>query len=423
MLRVDLGSAVPGMRLAIAIHNPRRPGSVLLRSGFELDATSIAKLKEMGVHDAWIHCPGVEFMAEFVSPAIHRACQELAHSVAGVLSPSAAGADPKLDFSSYKRGVVSLLEKLVEDQTAAIFLGEIGRSGTSSMRHACNVCMISLLVGLKLDYYLMKERPKLTSSEARDVANLGVGALLHDVGMAKLPPEAISRWHDGQDEMHPEFQDHVSIGHKLVHDSVDPSAAIVVLHHHQRFDGGGFPFAQHLTTPRPLAGAEIHIFARIAAAADMLDRLRYNVEVGGSPDTPPVRPMVRALRMLTEHPYASRLDPVVLRTLLTVVPPYAPGTRITLSDGSEGVVVGWNPADPCRPTVAELIVPRKTHTPLPQATSVQVDLSRNADLQIVRAEGCDVAADNYTLPADSTGYTTDAPQGEPSPARAPAVKA
>lgn len=397
MLRVDLSGAIPGMRLAMPIHHPKRPGGVLLRTGYELDQTSIAKLIELGVHEAWIECPGVEFMAEFVSPQVHSACHELAHAISGALIPAAAGVDPALDFRAYKRAIVSLLEKLGENRPAALFLGEIGRSGSSSLRHACNVSLVSVLIGLKIDFYLMRERPKLPSYEARDVSNLGVGALLHDVGMLRLDEVTLERWHTYRDEPSESFQSHVTLGYERVRDELDPSAAAVVLHHHQRFDGGGFPGGGPQGSSRPLQGSEIHVFARICAAADLLDRLRHRKEVGDSPDERPLRPMVQALGMLLNGPYRSWIDPIVLKALLSVVPPYAPGTRVTLNDGSEAVVVGWNAQDPCRPTVAEMVAPRRAGTPFPRATSVHVDLSRNADLFIARAEGQDVSKDNFTL--------------------------
>lgn len=395
MLRVDLAGALPGMRLAMPIHHPKRPGGVLLRTGYELDQHSILRLRELGVHEAWIECPGVEFMADFVSPAIHSACHELAQSISGALVPSAAGADPAMDFRSYKRAIVSLLEKLGENRSAALFLGEIGRSGSVSLRHACNVSLVSVLIGLKLDFYLISERPKLSAYEAKDVANLGVGALLHDIGMIGLPRASIDAWHASCDEHDPIFQSHVARGHALVRDHVDPSASAVVLHHHQRFSGEGFPELPAPGPGRALHGSEIHVFARIAAAADLLDRLRHPREVGDAPDDKPRRPMVEALWMLMQEPYRSWLDPVVLRALLTVVPPYAPGTRVTLSDGSEGVVVGWNPADPCRPIVAEMVAPRRTGTPFPRATSVHIDLASNRDMSITRSEGFDVCDFNF----------------------------
>ncbi len=399
MLRVDLTGAVPGMKLAMPIHNPRRQGSVLLRAGFELDRVSIDKLRELGVFEAWIDCPGVEFMAGFVSTGVHSACQALAQAIAGAMTPVSAGAHPVLDFRAYKRAVVSLLEKLAEDRAAAIFLGEIGRSGCASLRHACNVCLISLLAGLKLDFYLMRERPKLAPFEARDVSNLGVGSLLHDIGLTRLADDTVDRWHRTGDESESEIRRHVQLGYEMVHESVDPSAAAVVLHHHQRFDGTGFPGVGTAIDGRPLQGSEIHVFARIAAAADLLDRLRFRAEVGQGTDTRPVRPMVRALRMMLEPPYRPRIDPVVMRAILAVVPPYAPGSRVTLSDGCEAVVVGWNPSDPCRPVVAEAISsPRRTG--IPRVTSVHIDLSVNRDLRIAQAEGHDVLDDNFSPPID-----------------------
>ena len=46
---------------------------------------------------------------------------------------------------------------------------------------------------------------------------------------------------------------------------------------------------------------------------------------------------------------ARKLDPVVFKALLNVVPAFAPGTFVTLSDGRSCVAVGFDPTSPCRP--------------------------------------------------------------------------
>jgi HD-GYP domain-containing protein (c-di-GMP phosphodiesterase class II) len=260
------------------------------------------------------------------------------------------------------------------------------------LRHASSVCMLSVLMGLRLDDYLVIERSRLTSHAARDVASLGVGAMLHDVGMLRLDPEVVHVWQQTQDESDVRFQKHVFLGHELVREAVGPAASAVVLHHHQKYDGSGFPRRMRLDGGlEPLSGSEIHIFARIVAAADLFDRLRY--PPGAPPESAPL-PVVRALRTLRQQPYAGWLDPMVYKALLAVMPAYAPGTMVELSNGARGVVTEWFPDDPCRPCVQELRDPGKDFARGAPAGERFV-LRDTPGLQVVRAEGEDVSADNF----------------------------
>jgi len=260
------------------------------------------------------------------------------------------------------------------------------------LRHASSVCMLSVLMGLRLDDYLVSQRSRLPSQAARDVAALGVGAMLHDVGMLRLEPEVVHSWNLTQDESNPAFQKHVFLGHELVREAVGPAASAVVLHHHQKFNGSGFPQRRRLDGGlEPLVGSDIHIFARIVAAADLFDRLRY--PPGEGPETPPA-PVVRTLSRLRAQPYASWLDPMVFKALLAVMPAYAPGTMVELSNGAKGVVAEWFPDDPCRPSVQEVGDPSKDFAKGAPRGRRYV-LRDIPGLHVVRVDGQDVAEDNF----------------------------
>jgi HD-GYP domain-containing protein (c-di-GMP phosphodiesterase class II) len=260
------------------------------------------------------------------------------------------------------------------------------------LRHASSVCMLSVLMGLRLDDYLVAERSRLSSQAARDVAALGVGAMLHDIGMLRLDPEVARAWNQTQDESDPKFQRHVYLGHELVREAVGPAASAVVLHHHQKFDGSGFPQRLRLDgAHEAMVGSDIHVFARIVAAADLFDRLRYPPDAG--PETPPA-PVVRALNRLRGQPYAAWLDPMVFKALLAVMPAYAPGTIVELNNGKRGVVTEWFPDDPCRPTVQEVGDPTRDFAN--GAPSGERMVLRDAPgVHVVRVEGQDVADDNF----------------------------
>ena len=70
------------------------------------------------------------------------------------------------------------------------------------------------------------------------------------------------------------MQRHTVYGYEMVRGSVPAAAAQVVLNHHQRYDGSGYPAVIDPATGEalpPLAGRQIPIFSRIAMLADVYD--------------------------------------------------------------------------------------------------------------------------------------------------------
>lgn len=412
MLRVSIHEAAEGMRLAMPVYHPRRGGPVLLKSGVCLDARLIARLREIELREIWIHYPEMGFLGSYVSPAILQARAQLSHKVFEALDAVAANATAQLDYASYKRAVVGLIEQLLRAPTAAYYVEELSTADTPHGRHANSVCFLSLLMGLKLGDYLIAERSRLHAAHARDVTSLGVGAMLHDVGMLRLPTQTLRKWNREHDETDPHWQRHVKLGFDMVREGVDPSAAAVVLHHHQAHDGSGFPRRKLLGGGAiPLEGQEIHVFARIVAVADEFDRMRDSGDAPGADSVPQTRrPTVAALRELTLGATSKRFDPMVIRALVASVPAYAPGSIVTLSDGSKAVVCNWRPDDPCRPRVrpieglAAAINARNEEPDVLDAGAEPkdlIDLSCAPDLYIAHAEGFDVSDENFLLPSTS----------------------
>jgi len=167
-----------------------------------------------------------------------------------------------------------------------------------------------------------------------------------------------------------------------------------VLHHHQKYDGSGFPRRRDLSgIDLRVAGSDIHVFARIVAAADLFDRLR---NPPGQPSTSASVPIVRVLNRLRGAPYAQWIDPVVFRALITVAPPYPPGTMVTLTGGQRAVVSKWFAETPCQPVVYLIDDIASTPTRSSRATApIQVDLRAEDGLQVIEVDGQDVAADNF----------------------------
>lgn len=102
----------------------------------------------------------------------------------------------------------------------------------------------------------------LSRAEARRVKRAGA---LHDVGKTKIPAEILNKSQPLNEEEQVLVRSHAEIGAAMVADLADPWLTETVRHHHERFDGGGYPDG--------LAGAEIPLGARIVAVCDTFDAL------------------------------------------------------------------------------------------------------------------------------------------------------
>ena len=147
----------------------------------------------------------------------------------------------------------ALLDKMLVDDDMCIRLLS-GNAGDSASAHALNVAVISLLMGRTLG---------LGDDE---MAELGLGALLHYVGKIELPERlrhADERY--SKDEL-ASYRSHVA--HGVAHGKrmgLAPGALLVLAQHHEQADGSGFPL--HLKLDR------MSVAARIVALVNRYDKL------------------------------------------------------------------------------------------------------------------------------------------------------
>ncbi len=390
MLRVPLVYARPGMALASPLHHPKRQDQVLLRAGFTLDKQAILRLRELGVPDLWIDYPNLDFVGKYINPQVLEAQGALTRALGDMFESVGAGASADLEYPAYRSIIRDLIDRLMENPSAGVMIQELAGASDELLRHSANVCYLSLLMGLRLEGYLLRQRKRLSPSHAKDIVNLGVGAMLHDVGMTLIDEEDLASWRETRDFSDPNWRRHVQVGYELVQGNVDPTASFAVLHHHQRFDGTGFPRKRDFEgNVRGLQGEEIHIFARILSTANIFDHLKRP-----RPDMAPV-PTVRVLRQMQRPDILRTLDPVTFVALMSVTPPYPPGSLVELSDGMKAVVTEWTIKDPCRPTVRLVDELVDTDDVDPEDDSNTIDLSEDPRFSIVVSEGQDVSKANF----------------------------
>jgi putative nucleotidyltransferase with HDIG domain len=227
----------------------------------------------------------------------------------------------------------ALVDKMLGEQELCIRLLSDG-AGDKAALHAMNVTVISLLMGRTFGL-----------SEA-DMLDLGVGAMLHDIGKIELPDRVRHREdHFSGSELR-FYEEHVA--HSVNHGrkmSLSPGAMLVIAQHHEHADGSGFPL--RLNTDRMSAGA------RIVSLVNRYDNL--------------CNPHV-ASRALTPHESLSLLfaqgktkfDTAILGAFIRMMGVYPAGSTVQLTDDRYAMVVGVNSTRPLKPRVLvhEAKVPR-----------------------------------------------------------------
>jgi len=356
MLLCSVMELEPGMVTGASILHPERPEMELLASGTALTEAIIKRLKQMGISQIWTSCDGTEDLDSVMGESLTLAQREVYVQLKDSFSLTARSAVTTARLQDYRQTIMSLVCDVIASKDFAGLSTRLFATEGKLFSHCAAVAYLSVLVGFELENYIIKERSRLSAKEARDYTGLGLAGMLHDIGKTgsgealagvhevTLPPESQKKeWPEGYD-LHPRT------GYEMLENCRAPAATRqAVLMHHQRWDGRGWPPRRDPAAARLIrpSGKAIHVFSRIVSAANVLDNLM--TDKGGA-GVPPVF----ALQAFASTRYDGFFDPVVRRAVLRAVPPFPIGGKVSLSDGTQAVVITPNRDHPCKPVVREL---------------------------------------------------------------------
>jgi HD-GYP domain-containing protein (c-di-GMP phosphodiesterase class II) len=335
------------MVLASPIPHPTQPGVSLLRAGYKLEAKVLSQLPRYGIKSAWIRHPGFDFLDTKLNAAIPEARVRVYHQVKTSFAGIAARTTGSFNIKEYEELVGNLIIELIADPKHAVWAERILDDPKELFAHSSNVSYLSLIIGLKLKSYIARERRYVSPTDAQDLTNLGIGAMLHDIGKLGWESEKRSLHHFQEHDDEKQYRNHPERGYTALQGRLEATASAIVLHHHQQWDGKGFPIPQPThkeRQPKTFEGRQIHIFPRIAAVANTLDALIGLSNSSG-------RPLAAALASIQSPTFKDHFDPVVLQAAMKCIPPFAIGSCVTLSDGRPAVVTDFNDNSPCQPKV------------------------------------------------------------------------
>ena len=206
--------------------------------------------------------------------------------------------------------------------------GEV--SGHMLAKNSINTAILAALIAMEL---------KFTHHKVMQVVT---GALLHDVGMLRLPKEITGKSGGLSDAEIQRMQAHPLYAYKIITKELlyPEDVGLVALQHHERWDGEGYP--------RRMAGADIDIGARIVSVADAFEAM-----VSEKPYRNSMMGYQAMKNLLSDN--SRRFDPDVLKAFIKTMGIYPIGSIILLNNGAIARVTEVQGDAPLRPKIRILI--------------------------------------------------------------------
>ncbi|MDR2102126.1 MAG: HD-GYP domain-containing protein [Treponema sp.] len=259
----------------------------------------------------------------------YRSYRDLIEQLDAVFTDTLAG--NAVDFQTVDDIIDKLLRVVREnrDDTMRYILGgEV--SGHELAKSSVNTAILSAFIAMEFNIPQYK------------IMQIVTGALLHDVGMLRLPKKIIDKKGVLSDAELKSMHAHPLYAYQIICNEMHypEDVALVALQHHERWDGEGYP--------RHLAGADIDLGARIISVADAFEAM-----VSQKPYRNSMMGYQAIKNLLSDN--SRRFDPNVLKAFVKTMGIYPIGSIILLNNGTLARVLEVQGAAPLRPKIRVLI--------------------------------------------------------------------
>ncbi len=293
-------------------------GMELMTKGSVIKSEYILKLRELGIEYVFIDDTvfvDIDFINE--SPGIikEKVKEESKELVKNVLERHIYKNNAELERLCQAANII--VEDILSEEEVMERVANIRKEGTDIYSHSINVCSLATVMALKNGYN-------------KDVVmEIAKGCILHDIGLryTTLQYENIDV-NDMNIKERSEFRKHVIMGFDAIKDEPWASQIVkdIVLFHHERNDGTGYPFKNH--------GKDIDDTVKIVEVCDAFDSMINGIGYKQMK----VHQVVEYIKSKS----LSEFEKKYADQLLTMVAMYPIGTKVITSDDEVGIVIKQN---------------------------------------------------------------------------------
>jgi HD-GYP domain-containing protein (c-di-GMP phosphodiesterase class II) len=226
------------------------------------------------------------------------------------------------NIKKIKRVVQSIVDQILADDTSLLGLTTLRDYDEYTFIHSVNVCIFAVSLGRRLG---------LSKGQLYD---LGMAALLHDIGKARVPLEVLNKSDQLTDTEWRMIASHPWLGvlalMQLKGQQELPYRAITVCYeHHMKVDLTGYP--------RNIRPREMSIYSKIVAVADGFDAATSQRAYQNHPITP-----AQVLQEMRDNARRG-MDPAIVKAFVAMLGIYPVGTLVRLDTLEMAIVHASNP--------------------------------------------------------------------------------
>ncbi|WP_294154480.1 HD domain-containing phosphohydrolase [uncultured Clostridium sp.] len=304
---------------------------ILVTKGTKIDKEILDKLKEHNIISLYIldeYSP--KYIEDVVNPALRmKAVKELksmAYELMAIELNKRYEVVRLENVDKLENTLNEIIDELLSHKVQVIEQIDIRNKENSRYSHSVNVAIVSIIIGIKFNF----NRKKLLQ--------LGLAALLHDIGKIFIPKDILDKERDITKEEEEIVKKHCRLGYDYLSKYVNISTVVKVpiLNHHENIDGSGYP--------QQLKGKYLDEFTKIIALVNFYDNL-ISSEYMHEDNLP--NNVIELIMSKVE----SSFDFEIIKVLFNNTMPFLQGTIVRLSNNDVAVVMGTIQGIPLRPIV------------------------------------------------------------------------
>jgi HD-GYP domain-containing protein (c-di-GMP phosphodiesterase class II) len=296
---------------------------LMLAKGVRVTDDLLNRIREHGVEMVFIEDKfDTPIVGDLIDPELR---QEAIQSIKETTMLMKESVTPKGGFLTVLERVVdAVIYELNKNNGNMVCVLDLKSHDNYTYEHSVNVSILAIVIGMAVGFDYAKLR------------SIGIGAMLHDIGKTFIPVEILNKkgkLTEGEFEL---IKQHPLLGFnrsklELV---IDPTCRSIILQHHEKLDGSGYPNGRTEMT--------IHDFAKIVSICDIYDAL-------ASDRTYRKRWPIKETLDYMESICGKHLDTRYYEVFKRHVSPFPIGIKVLVSNGVIGYVI--NNDVPLRPVV------------------------------------------------------------------------